>query len=110
MPTSCTGYDSFHSFVQGDIFGGWVMSQMDLAGGIRAAEEARSRVVTVAVDAMVFVRPVKIGDVLCVYIESASVVPNDKPPPSPGAVVELTATQTKSFDSLLQELTRFERG
>jgi acyl-CoA thioesterase YciA len=51
----------------GDIFGGWVLSQMDQAGGIAAVERARGRVVTVAVEAMTFIRPVKIGDVLCVY-------------------------------------------
>ncbi|MGI3903461.1 MAG: acyl-CoA thioester hydrolase YciA [Janthinobacterium lividum] len=53
----------------GDIFGGWVMSQMDLAGGIAGIDRARGRVVTVAVDGMTFIRPVKIGDVLCVYAE-----------------------------------------
>ncbi len=51
----------------GDIFGGWVLSQMDLAGGIAAAETAHGRVVTIAIDAMTFIRPVKVGDVLCVY-------------------------------------------
>ncbi len=51
----------------GDIFGGWVMSQMDIAGGIAAYERARGRVVTVAVEAMNFIVPVKVGDVLCVY-------------------------------------------
>ena len=51
----------------GDIFGGWVLSQMDQAGGMAAAERARGRVATVAVDAMTFHRPVQIGDVLCVY-------------------------------------------
>lgn len=51
----------------GDIFGGWVLSQMDLAGGIAAGERARCRVVTIAVDAMKFIRPVHVGDVLCVY-------------------------------------------
>lgn len=53
----------------GDIFGGWVMSQMDLAGGIKGVERAQGRVVTVAVEAMTFIRPVKVGDVLCVYTE-----------------------------------------
>lgn len=53
----------------GDIFGGWVMSRMDQAGGIAGVERARGRVVTVAVDAMTFIRPVKVGDVLCVYTE-----------------------------------------
>lgn len=57
----------------GDIFGGWVMSQMDQAGGIAGVERARGRVVTVAVDAMTFHRPVKVGDVLCVYTEVESV-------------------------------------
>ena len=51
----------------GDIFGGWVLSQMDQAGGIAAAETAKGRVVTVAIEAMTFLRPVKVGDVLCVY-------------------------------------------
>jgi len=51
----------------GDIFGGWVLSQMDQAGGIAAAEKARGRVVTIAIEAMTFIRPVKVGDVLCVY-------------------------------------------
>lgn len=51
----------------GDIFGGWVMSQMDLASGIRAAERARCRVVTAAVKEMAFELPVKIGDTLSIY-------------------------------------------
>jgi acyl-CoA thioesterase YciA len=51
----------------GDIFGGWVMSQMDIAGSIAAHERTRGRTVTVAVEAMTFISPVKVGDVLCVY-------------------------------------------
>jgi acyl-CoA thioesterase YciA len=51
----------------GDIFGGWVLSQMDQAGGIAAVEKAQGRVVTIAIDAMTFIRPVRVGDVLCVY-------------------------------------------
>ena len=51
----------------GDVFGGYVMSQMDLAGSIMAVEEAGGRVATVAVDSMVFVAPVRVGDVLCIY-------------------------------------------
>jgi acyl-CoA thioesterase YciA len=51
----------------GDIFGGWVLSQMDQAGGIAAVERARGRAATIAIDAMKFLRPVKVGDVLCVY-------------------------------------------
>ena len=57
----------------GDIFGGWVLSQMDQAGGIAAVERAFGRVVTVAVEAMTFIRPVKVGDVLCVYTSVESV-------------------------------------
>jgi acyl-CoA thioesterase YciA len=53
----------------GDIFGGWVLSQMDQAGGIAGVERAQGRVVTIAVEAMTFIRPVKVGDVLCVYTE-----------------------------------------
>ena len=51
----------------GDIFGGWVLSQMDIAAGIAAGQRAQGRVVTVAVEAMTFIRPVYVGDVLCVY-------------------------------------------
>jgi acyl-CoA thioesterase YciA len=51
----------------GDIFGGWVLSQMDIAAGITAGARAKGRVATVAIDAMQFHRPVYIGDVLCVY-------------------------------------------
>ncbi|SEQ02600.1 acyl-CoA thioesterase YciA [Devosia sp. YR412] len=51
----------------GDIFGGWVLSQMDIAGSIAAVERSGGRTVTVAVEAMTFIAPVKVGDVLCVY-------------------------------------------
>ena len=57
----------------GDIFGGWVMSRMDQAGGIAGVERTGGRVVTVAVEAMTFHRPVKVGDVLCVYTEVESI-------------------------------------
>ena len=57
----------------GDIFGGWVLSRMDQAGGIAGVERARGRVVTIAVDAMTFIRPVRVGDVLCVYTRIARV-------------------------------------
>ncbi len=51
----------------GDIFGGWLLAQMDIAGGIAAERRAQGRVVTVAIDAMVFHRPVFVGDVLSAY-------------------------------------------
>ena len=53
----------------GDIFGGWVMSQMDIAGSICAVERVQGRVATIAVEAMTFIAPVKVGDVLCVYTD-----------------------------------------
>ena len=56
----------------GDIFGGWLMSQMDLAAGNLAQRVAHGRCVTVAVDAMSFIRPVKIGDEVTVYCELVS--------------------------------------
>ena len=57
----------------GDIFGGWVMSRMDQAGGIAGVERARGRVVTITVEAMKFIRPVRVGDVLEVYTVVESV-------------------------------------
>jgi acyl-CoA thioesterase YciA len=51
----------------GDIFGGWILSQMDIGGGLLAKETARGRIVTVTVDKMTFVRPVHVGDTICVY-------------------------------------------
>ena len=55
----------------GDIFGGWLMSLMDVAGGIAAGALAQGRVATVAVTDMAFLRPVKVGDVLCCYTDLA---------------------------------------
>ncbi len=51
----------------GDIFGGWLMSQMDLAAGNLAARVSHGRCVTVSADAMSFLRPVKIGDEVSIY-------------------------------------------
>lgn len=53
----------------GDIFGGWVLSQMDLAGAVPAIRRAAGRVATVAVDAMRFHKPVFIGDLVSCYAE-----------------------------------------
>jgi acyl-CoA thioesterase YciA len=53
----------------GDIFGGWIMAQVDVAGGVLAARHARGRVVTVAVNEFQFKQPVFIGDVLSFYCE-----------------------------------------
>jgi len=51
----------------GDIFGGWIMSQMDIAGAMMAIEIAGGRAVTIAVEAMRFIKPVRIGDIVCCY-------------------------------------------
>jgi acyl-CoA thioesterase YciA len=57
----------------GDIFGGWMMAQMDLAGGVAAVQRARGRVVTVAVEAMTFHLPVNVGDLVSCYAEVSRV-------------------------------------
>ena len=53
----------------GDIFGGWIMAQADIAGGVLAARHARGRVATVAVNSFTFKQPVFIGDVVSFYAE-----------------------------------------
>ena len=53
----------------GDIFGGWIMSHVDIAGGTVASRVARGRVATVAVNAFVFKQPVQVGDVLSFYTD-----------------------------------------
>ncbi|WP_406706812.1 acyl-CoA thioester hydrolase YciA [Sodalis sp.] len=53
----------------GDIFGGWLMSQMDIGGAILAKELAQGRVVTVRVNGMTFLKPVAVGDVICCYAQ-----------------------------------------
>ena len=53
----------------GDIFGGWVMSQMDIAGGTTAWKRAGGRVATVAVDGFIFHRPINVGDVVSCYCD-----------------------------------------
>lgn len=57
----------------GDIFGGWIMSQVDLAGSIPAVRQARGRVATVAVNSFVFRQPVFVGDVVSFYAEVVKV-------------------------------------
>ena len=59
MPADANSY--------GDIFGGWLMSLMDMGAGLIAARHARGRAVTVAMDGMQFHSPVKIGDEVSVY-------------------------------------------
>jgi acyl-CoA thioesterase YciA len=55
--------------VHGDVFGGWIMSQVDIAGSIPASRRANGRVATVAVNSFVFKQPVFVGDLLSFYAE-----------------------------------------
>jgi acyl-CoA thioesterase YciA len=55
--------------VNGDIFGGWVMAQIDIAGAVLPSRLARGRIVTVAVNQVVFEQPVHVGDLLSVYAD-----------------------------------------
>jgi acyl-CoA thioesterase YciA len=64
---SCEHAQCLLTPTRGDIFGGWLMSQMDMAGEITARLRARTRVVTVAVNAMTFNKPVHVGDVVSCY-------------------------------------------
>ncbi|MGF1762752.1 acyl-CoA thioester hydrolase YciA [Aliivibrio kagoshimensis] len=65
MPSDCNA--------NGDIFGGWIMSQLDLAGGILAKEISGGRIVTVSVSSIEFKKPVKVGDVVCCYGECTKI-------------------------------------
>jgi len=53
----------------GDVFGGWVMAQVDVAGAIPAMRRARGRVATVSVDSFIFKQPVSVGDIVSLYSE-----------------------------------------
>lgn len=55
--------------MNGDVFGGWIISQMDLAGLSIARKIAKGRVTTVAIDKMTFLEPVHVGDFVCCYVE-----------------------------------------
>ena len=57
----------------GDIFGGWIMAQVDIAGGVVAARQARGRVATVAVNSFTFKQPVLVGDLVSFYAEITKV-------------------------------------
>lgn len=59
MPADANAY--------GDIFGGWLLSQMDLGGSVLAHHRAKNRVTTVAIQHMSFIKPVFIGDLICCY-------------------------------------------
>ncbi len=57
----------------GDIFGGWVLAQMDLAAGIVAAQRAQGRVATAALDGMSFHKPIQVGDLVSCYAKVARI-------------------------------------
>jgi len=57
----------------GDIFGGWIMAQVDIAGGVVAARHARGRVATVAVNSFTFKQPVLVGDLVTFFAEITKV-------------------------------------
>lgn len=85
----------------GDIFGGWIMSQMDIAGGILARENTCSRVVTVAVDTITFIKPVQVGDVVCCYGEVAKIG-------TTSLTINLEVWVKPALDSPVTEATKFQ--
>lgn len=58
-----------HANANGDIFGGWVVSNMDLAGAVVARKYTKHRIATIAIESMKFIAPVHVGDVVCCYGE-----------------------------------------
>ncbi len=62
-----------HTNAGGDIFGGWIMAQIDIAGSLPAVQHAGGNVVTVAVNRMRFIRPVRAGDMVSVYADVTAV-------------------------------------
>src|SRR2546423_11539795 len=85
----------------GDIFGGWIMSHVDIAGGVLAGRTARGRVATVAVKEFIFKQPVQVGDVLSFYADLVRIgntsitvsveVYAERRPPTPKAAKGTTA-------------------
>ncbi len=57
----------------GDVFGGWIMSQVDIAGAVPARQRARGRVATISVNSFVFKQPVSVGDIVSFYVEIVKV-------------------------------------
>ena len=80
----------------GDIFGGWLLSHMDLAGGEFAVRRARGRTATVAIDAMQFYAPVRVGDMLCCYVRIKRIGTT-----SMAIWVEAWAERRRSHDAVL---------
>lgn len=79
----------------GDVFGGWLMSQMDLAGAIIAREVAKGRVTTVAVGSMAFLRPVPVGSTVSCYCEILEI--------GRSSIKTLVEVWVKHYDRTLQQ-------
>lgn len=84
----------------GDIFGGWVMSQMDIAGGILAKEASRGRIATVGVERMKFIAPVTVGDTVCIYGDITKVG-------NTSIAISLEVWVTKSYAQSKDDRTRY---
>ncbi len=62
-----------HTSTGGDIFGGWIMAQVDIAGSVPAVRHSRGRVVTVAVKEFLFLKPVLVGDLVSIYARVSAI-------------------------------------
>ncbi len=82
----------------GNIFGGWVLSQMDIAGGVEAASYAKGAVATVAVEGMKFLNPILIGDIISIYTEVEAVGKT-----SMTIFIEVFATRADQYDIKVTE-------
>lgn len=82
----------------GDIFGGYLLSQMDIAGGIYTQKIAEGRTVTIAVDSMTFYKPLNVGDVLCCYCDTLKIGRSS-------IVVKVEAWKIKQFQSKREKIT-----
>ena len=83
----------------GDIFGGWLLSQMDLAGCVECQNYFPGRYVTVTVDKMVFAKPVKVGDILTIYCKIINVGQTS-------IIIDIVANIKKSLTNEILEVTK----
>jgi acyl-CoA thioesterase YciA len=91
--------------MNGNIFGGWVLSQMDIAGGITAARLAKGPVATVAIEGMRFHRPIRVGDLVSCYCDVAKVGTT-----SITVKIEVTASRASEHDAGRVEETKVTEG
>ena len=83
----------------GDIFGGWLLSQMDLAGVVECKRKCPGRYVTITIDKIVFKKPVNIGDVLCIYCKIIKIG-------NTSITVDIISKVKRSLTNEIQEVTR----